>query len=221
MKPIQVLLPLAIAGLISGCGSGKSDPASSGSGSPSPTQSAGLKPAPGFTEMKSATFSMHLPSDWKVVDFGSTGMDKKLDEMAKNDPSMASMLPQLKQMAAAGQFKLFAFDLKHTENNFTDNINVIVQDTPNIKLDDLIKANEDQLNQQSGGKSPVKSEKVKGQSGELGLIRWAQADGKLKFHTVLGVSGAHVFTFTFTCQTQHEESFAKLVDQMIPTIDLK
>ncbi len=221
MKPAQVFLPIVVASMLMGCGASTSTPAPK-TDTPTPTAAPpAAKPAAGFTEASSANFSMHIPESWKVIDFAAADMSTKLDEMAKNDPSMAGMLPQLKQMAAAGQFKLFAFDLKNTENNFTDNINVIVQDSPNVKLADLVKANEDQLGQQTGGKSAVKSEMVKGNGVDLALIKWGDANNKLKFHTVLGVSSAHVFTFTFTCQVKHEAAFAKVVEQMIPTIQLK
>jgi len=221
MKPVQVLLPFVVAMSIAGCGAGTSTSVDKGSSAPSPAAPEAQKPAAGFVENNAANFSMHLPESWKIIDFGSSNMAAKLDEMAKNDPSLVNMLPQLKQMAAAGNFKLFAFDIKNTENNFTDNINVIVQDTPNVKLADLVKANEDQLVQLTGGK-PAKGEIVKGNGTDLGLIKWGNSTGpNLKYHTVLGVSKDHVFTFTFTCQAKHEAAFAKTVEQIIPTIKLK
>ncbi len=222
MKPVQVLLPLVIASLLAGCGSTSSEPKSAGIGTTPMAQApAPVKPAPGFKEANSAAFSMHVPESWKVVDFAAADMATKLDAMAKTDPAIAGMLPQLKQMAAAGQFKMFAFDLKNTENNFTDNINVIVQETPNIKVA-LIKANEDELTKQTGSTAPAKATMVKGKNSDLGVIKWSDPKNKnLRFHTVLGTSAAHVFTFTFTCQAKHEAAFGAIVDQIIPTIELK
>lgn len=104
----------------------------------------------GFTEVKAPDFELQMPKDWKVIDFTDAEMDKKIEDMAKNDPEMGKMLPQLKVMASQGQFKFFAFDLDKTEDGFTDNLNVIVQEAKNVSLDQLVKLNKDQLAQMAG-----------------------------------------------------------------------
>jgi hypothetical protein len=218
MNRVLALVPLFV--ILAGCGSGgSSSPGPSGGASVTPTQAPAV--LAGFTEVKAPDFELQMPKNWKVIDFTDAEMDKKIEDMAKNDPEMGKMLPQLKVMASQGQFKFFAFDLDKTEDGFTDNLNVIVQEAKNVSLDQLVKLNKDQLAQMAG-RTPDES-RTKGRNADLGVLRWGQKTQQqdLRFHTVLAANATKVFTFTFTCNAKHDAAFSKTVEQVLPTITLK
>lgn len=218
MNRALAFLPLIV--FLAGSGSGGNG-SSGSSGAPSVTPTQAQRVRAGFTKVKTPDFELQMPKRWKVIDFTNAAMDKKIEDMAKNDPEMRKMLPQLKVMASQGQFKFFAFDLDKTEDGFTDNLNVIVQKAKNVSLDQLVKLNKEQLAQMAG-KSPEESQ-AKGRNADLGVLRWGQKTQQqdLKFHTVLAANATKVFTFTFTCNAKHDAAFSKTVEQILPTITLK
>jgi hypothetical protein len=89
-------------------------------------------------------FALAVPESYNVVDASSDNIDDVIDQLAANNPQLASMADQIKSIFRSGG-KLVAID-PVASNGFSDNVNVL--EAPGAGTDLTSKAAQDQLKQQ-------------------------------------------------------------------------
>lgn len=176
----------------------------------------------GGVHVTASNFSFDVPKGWKTIDMTSKGLESALAEVAK-DPKSAAVVPQVRQMAASGAYKVFVFG--PTTNGFGQNINVIQLDQPrDVTVDDIREADKKEL--ASVSDSPASFDTIKLPAGdtlhyvaEL-RMKTAKGDGI----TAIGYAiprGKSVTTITFTCLSKDAKDMDKVASSAMNSFEFK
>jgi len=216
-----VLSIVVLSVLLAGCGPKTVEPTDTGKQTNATTPNAGSNaaaPADWLTHHPKG-FTVAMPKDWMVADL-TTGDVKDAMKTWENDPKMKELSSMVEQAAAAGQIKLFAFDVPHGDKNFTDNFNVIDQPLPEAPpMKELLRQNVEGIKPIATGES--KSEIVNLPGGEAGMIRWGmkRQDGvELGFATYLLIANGKAYTFSFTAVKDRSDAFAASAAEIMKTV---
>jgi hypothetical protein len=107
--------------------SSSSSSRSSGSRASSSSSGAPQITAPaGFTAFSNDAdrFAIAIPDRLEVIDLSAADLDQVLQQLSDNNPQLAKLAPQIKQVFQNGG-KLFAIDTTSDAGGFNDNLNII------------------------------------------------------------------------------------------------
>ena len=119
-------------------------------------------------EAEKGTISMSIAPGWKSFDFTSGEFEKMMSDAAKTDPELKGMEGQMKAMAENKMFKLFIFKNPEPNIPFAPTANLIVTASGGASLDDLVKANVEQMKTMTGGKTAT--DPVQFDNGDSGQV---------------------------------------------------
>jgi hypothetical protein len=127
-----------------GCGSKSPEtaPPTTGGVSKAPEKPVVASVPDGWQTVKTATFSIALPKDWKLVDLSSADFEKAISSMEL--PGGDAMKKQVIEMGRMGGFKLYAVG-PQIKDGFAENLNVNVVASGGADLKTISDANEKML----------------------------------------------------------------------------
>lgn len=179
------------------------------------------------TRLDLPTFSIEIPPGWTVLDLTKKDFEAMMTQHLKANPQLAAMMPAIKQMAAAGQLKMFAFDFGGTQGGFTDNLNVLeLPVPPGTTIEKLMEASEQQLSTVQASKFKRESQEFGGQT--FGVLRFDMPQKGPSGETMdlvvvqyFTVKGSGQTVVTFTSRRDSAESVSKLAHAAMRTFRAK
>jgi hypothetical protein len=170
-----------------------------------------------------AEFSAELPQAWKVADLTAKDIDRILDSWGSGAEA-EKLRPVLKAAANQKMYRLFAFDIGHTEGSFTDNLNVVILPARGITLQQVTEANATDLKTLSAaGTSPKMGEATfAGQPFGTSITAMnAPGNTRVTSYAYFTVHKDQTLTFTFTCVESHAGEFGKTAEAIMNSVRLK
>lgn len=174
----------------------------------------------GWKQISVENIELGLPKDWQVADLIRADLAKMLGEL-KFGASGEALKGQIRQMAASGIFKLFAFGPKN-DAGFQENVNVNVMPVPNESLEEGKNSILTQM------KAVAKTADAQIISDPKGILVTAEMQaqspsGPISYATrgYVLVKDGKAYTFTFSSSMAGKAAMAAFADKAAKTIRLK
>jgi hypothetical protein len=162
---------------------------------PSAKQKSEIKAIAGWKTVAAANYSMQYPSDWVLNQSGQMGT------------SLILLSP-----------------LENKDDQFTENVNLIVQDLSgkNIDLDKFSEISESQIEAMITNSTIIESKRVFGKDFEYHVLIYNGDQGlfKLKFEQYYWLENDKAYVLTFTCEQNKFSQFKDLGEKIMNTFTL-
>ncbi len=225
----MLIASLALAGCAKkeeagGSASGSTPSSTSKPDAPEGSGTASTTPNDGWKEVKSAGFSLHVPSDWTPLDLTASNLEAIIDEAAKANEGVKMQAAQFKQIAASGMVKLMVYGTVDPAGPFAENLNVVVMPAPQVPTSDqMVEEYKKQItpmavpgSSQTGGPHKIPAGEAVKMRSEL-----AMASGKATSVASLAYmvpTGGKMYTVTFSCLPGRAAEMEKLADEVMQTL---
>ncbi|MBX3119658.1 MAG: hypothetical protein KF784_11375 [Fimbriimonadaceae bacterium] len=224
MCKVRILLALlALVMVIGGCGQKEEKATLSASAG-----SADF-PAAEWQDVSHSTFSMKLPTGWKILDLTSEEFDSMVKSMVDSNPNFKSVEPTIRQLKTQGQMKMMAFDVSTAHTGFTDNVNVIISPSPTpIKFDEIAKRNRDTMAAMLGTDAALDYSEVNLPAGKFARIKYSMpmntpSGGQFMVQGMAFVTAKdnNEVVFTFSATDTSANAMEKAADKAMTSVKLK
>lgn len=167
---------------------------------------------------------MSLPKAWKTIDMGSKDFERAIEAGVAGDERLRSMLPQVRQMRQAGDFRIFAFS-GYVSGGFAENVNLLYERLPSgAAWKDWVQGSRLQMGQLarpgslSGGETALGGRTMARFVWEMDAALPNGGKVRLALRTYAWKDGRGVWVATFTTLPARMKALAPIADRAAASI---
>jgi len=168
-------------------------------------------PPSGFYLYEGDGFTLFMPSDWTVLDREDVGLENILENLSGT--SLEELIPTI-ETTFARDARLIAFDLEGSTREFTNNLNILRLEPPNLRGDAILGMAEEEFERLGAGNVTGRVEWL--WAGETVIVSYSIPDelggGEGLSYSVLTGDALWVATYTARTVEPFGDSFHMMMD---------